>query len=54
MFCDGLLSIGHFLLQIKQPEIKKHRRDFPGRVKACPGGGSSRLPDSQYDTASGA
>src|ERR1035438_7257091 len=46
MFCAGLLSIGHSLLQIEQPENQKHRTQYKsGTGETLSGGGKTRHPD---------
>jgi hypothetical protein len=51
MFCAGLLSIGHFLLQVKQPENQKHRNRQKMTGRTCPVGENGVTRTSQYDTA---
>jgi hypothetical protein len=51
MFCAGLLSIGHFLLQIEQPKNQKHRNRLEGRVELVRRGKNGVIRASQYDTA---
>jgi hypothetical protein len=51
MFCAGLLSIGHSLLQIEQPKNQKHRLPNRSGGNNLVRRGEIASPDSQYDTA---
>src|SRR5471032_1379649 len=45
MFCAGLLSIGHSLLQIEQPVKPEYPHPRSEAGNPCPAGEAMRLPD---------